>query len=175
MQCGIFGRMSPFLCAGAASFFCATVECATIGGLGTCCLTPTLLRRLEGSIAKRLRLLLRGDARYRSNNWVRAQCHCYTITSLLLVARLKFLRSVLCMQGDVCSSDSALPSLLLGSSRMPGSNRLSITGSPVSHCNPWLAMFAADVASAVDAGALPPMPLDVNQWQHVPEFRGGTF
>ena len=36
-------------------------------------------------------------------------------------------------------------------------------------------MFAADVASAVDAGALPPMPLDVIQWQHVPEFRRGTF
>ena len=80
--------------------FCATVQRSTIGGLEICCITASMLRRLEGSITKRLRLLLRGDARHRSNNWVRAQCHCYTITSLLLVARLICLRSVLCLQGD---------------------------------------------------------------------------
>ena len=34
----------------AQRFFCSTVQCSTIGGLETCCLTPTLLRRLEGSI-----------------------------------------------------------------------------------------------------------------------------
>ena len=79
------------------------------------------------------------------------------------------------MQGDLGSADSPLPAVLLGRGRGENSAQLRADGSPSDSCNPWLAMYAKDVASAAGAGVLPMMPIAVSDWIEEPAFAHGRF
>ena len=134
-----------------------------------------MLRKLEGSITKRLRYMLQGTALFMDNTWVRTTCHMPTVSSSLLIARLRFWRGVLQMQGNLTTADSPLPAVLPGCGRHPDSAQLCENGSPRDDCSPWLAMYAKDVRAACHANVLPAMPTAVSEWLDVPEFQQGSF
>ena len=134
-------------------------------GLEALCLSKSELRKLEASVMKKLRRILCGSGRGRTNSSIRAECDVPTVTSFLRCRRLKLFVSILRMIGNLASADSGLPAALLS----PGSDfslpQLAGDGSVSAEANPWLRQFCEDVAEARRCGNVEELPVDILQWR----------
>jgi len=145
------------------------------GGLDTCILTTSQEHRLEGNLCKKMRFMLKGLARRKSNCWLRTTCGIPTLASTLRIRRLRLFRGILNMMGDLTTADAPLPAVLLGSGHAHGSAQLNPDGRPSASCNPWLQQFMDDIDHAAAVGALPPMIGSVLVFLHARPFNKQAF
>jgi hypothetical protein len=130
------------------SVFVAMVRNTLLSAMDVRVLRHGEVQRLERAQMRWLRVLLLGGARGRSNQAVRAYLKCYTVESLLRVARLKMLRR-LTLSGE---AGSATLLALVGSSQARPASQLDVHGVPTADANPWLRQLWGDVVAlaAVD-------------------------
>ena len=70
--------------------FRAVIRGSLLSGLEAWCPTASGVQLLERSLCKKLRYLLLGDDRGKSNDWLRTHCNMPTMDSCLLQRRLMF-------------------------------------------------------------------------------------
>ena len=158
-----------------AKVFRATVQSALQAGLDIAILSAQDLRKLESSSCKKLRCMMLGAARGRTNEWTREQCGVYTMRSLLQQRRLCLCRSILKLIGNLQQAESALPALLFGRGMQPGTAQLTEEGSPAMSCNPWVRLWYADMEEAVRNGVLMDMPVNMMAWTDTPGYLSCKF
>ena len=152
-----------------------TVQAACVDGLEIACITEHDLTKLEGSVCKKLRSLLLGEARSHSNLWLRQKCHIYTVRSLLHRRRCLLFQSILQMMGRLDAADSDLPGVLLGDGPGPEDAQLTADGSPRLAANPWLRQYYRDIQEANVSGRLGTLGPHPCTWMDVDAFATCRF
>ena len=94
---------------------------------------------------RKLRCLLRGGARGKTNKWVRETLCMPTVESMVRTRRLGLLRRVLDNMGNCQATDSQIPTLLMGRQLMTGREQLADGCVPTESANPWLSLWMLDV------------------------------
>ncbi|MFM7981660.1 MAG: hypothetical protein ACKPKO_20315 [Candidatus Fonsibacter sp.] len=137
--------------------FRSVVISKLLSGLETLCLRSAHWRKLERASIGKQRRLLCGQARGHTNMWVREMCQTWTIQSSVQIQRLRILRSIILMSGDLESSNSQLPAVLFGEGL--DSVQIERNGACTSTANPWLLQFQTDLFAASACGAVRDLPL----------------
>jgi hypothetical protein len=114
--------------------YIAAVLASLLAGLEVAALNKCQQKRIEVFHCKRMRVILHGEARNHSNQWVRQRLDIASTDSLLRVRRLVFLRSLLSQPYYYVQLLAALAGHTLD-----GNNKqLDGRGWPIQSANPWL-------------------------------------
>eukprot|EP00972_Heterocapsa_arctica_P029250 4301405-Heterocapsa_arctica.AAC.1 len=138
-------------------------------GLTALALSPTETAQLDRFHLQTLRILLRGDAAYQTNNWVLQRLHIPSVASFLCAQRIRWLQRII-SQPD---AHMLLLAVVTGRSQQSQIGALDVNYHLTPHANPWLSQWWRDMQEV--AKVAPAFALEFQRLGWLATFRSDTF